>query len=177
MAKSKGRIILLSGTGSSGKTTLSQALRLKLEPQFHYYSSDQLADERFRPLDPVARFECRSMFFEGFHRSIAAFAQAGIDLLVEHIVEEQSWADALKELLSPFDVFWVGVHAPIAEIERRELLRGDRQIGEALHYLKTHSFCKYDVEVDTTRPIIQNVDTIIEAWRKRLLGNGSGDLQ
>jgi len=167
MARSKGRIILLNGTGSSGKTTLSQALRLRLEPQFHYYSSDQLADGGFRPLDPSTRFECRPMFFEGFHRSIAAFAQVGIDLLVEHIVEEQSWADDLKELLSPYDIFWVGVHAPIAEIQRRELLRGDRQIGEALYHLKTHSFCNYDVEVNTTRPIIQNVDTIFEAWRKR----------
>ena len=167
MTSGKGRIILLNGTGSSGKTTLSRALRLKLEPQFHYYSSDQLANEGFRPLDPEVRFEWRPMFFEGFHLSISAFAKVGIDLLVEHIVEEQSWADTLRELLSPFDVFWVGVHAPIAEIEQRERLRGDRHIGEALDHLKTHSFCKYDVEVDTTQPISENVDTIVDAWRNR----------
>jgi chloramphenicol 3-O phosphotransferase len=167
MTSRKGRIILLNGTGSSGKTTLSQALRLKLEPQFHYYSSDQLADEGFRPIDPEVRFACRPIFFDGFHISISAFAKAGIDLLVEHIIEEQSWADTLKKLLSPFDVFWVGVHAPIAEIERRELLRGDRRVGEAFYHLKTHSFCKYDVEVDTTRPIDENVDTIVDAWRNR----------
>ena len=96
-----------------------------------------------------------------------AFAEAGLDLLVEHIVERQRWADELKVLLSPFDVFWVGVHAPLAEIERRERLRGNRQIGEGVYHLKTHAFCRYDVEIDTMRPLEQNVETILAAWRSR----------
>jgi chloramphenicol 3-O phosphotransferase len=87
--------------------------------------------------------------------------------LVEHIVEEQSWADDLNILLAPFDVFWVGVHAPIAEIERREQLRGNRQIGEGLYHLKTHSFCKYDIEIDTTHSVDQNVAKIVAAWKDR----------
>jgi chloramphenicol 3-O phosphotransferase len=70
-------------------------------------------------------------------------------------------------LLSPFDVFWVGVHAPVAEIERRERLRGNRQIGEGVYHLKTHNFCRYDVEVDTMKPLEQNVETILDAWRSR----------
>ena len=135
MAKNLARIILINGTGSAGKTTLSKALRCKLDPQFHYYSSDQLANGGFRPLEARVRLENRALFFEGFHQSIAAFAGAGLDLVVEHIVEEQSWADALVELLSPFDLFWVGVHAPIDELERREQMRGDRQIGEARFHL------------------------------------------
>ena len=52
------------------------------------------------------------MFFDGFHRSIPVMAAAGLDLLVEHIVEEQHWADDLAALLAGLDVFWVGVHAP-----------------------------------------------------------------
>jgi len=167
MAQSRGRIILLNGTSSAGKSTLAKQLRVRLEPQFHYYASDQLADAGFRPLDGDARLEYREAFFAGFHRSIPAFAEAGLDLLVEHIVERQRWADDLKTLLSPFDVFWVGVHAPVAEIERRERLRGNRQIGEGLYHLKTHSFCRYDVEVDTMLPLEQNVETILTAWRGR----------
>lgn len=167
MAQSRGRIVLLNGTSSAGKSTLAKALRIRLEPQFHYYASDQLADTGFRPLDKDVRFRRRESFFEGFHRSIPAFAEAGLDLLVEHIVERQSWADDLKALLSPFDVFWVGVHAPVAEIERRERLRGDRQIGEGVYHLKTHSFCRYDVEVDTTEPLERNVEIILAAWRSR----------
>ena len=77
-----------------------------------------------------------------------------MDLLIEHIVEEKDWADQLQVLLSPFDVFWVGVHAPVAEIECRERLRGNRQKGEGLYHLKTHQFCTYDVEVDTTHTYV-----------------------
>jgi chloramphenicol 3-O phosphotransferase len=162
-----GRIILLNGTSSAGKSTLARALRPKLEPHFCFYASDQLADAGFRPLQPQARTAGRESFFEGFHRSIPAFAAAGLDLLVEHIVEEQSWADDLAKLLSPFDTFWIGVHAPLSELERREQLRGDRQIGEAAYHLKTHSFCHYDVEVDSMQPISQNVNIIVDAWKRR----------
>ena len=90
-----------------------------------------------------------------------------MDLLVEHIVEEQLWADDLAKLLAPFDTFWVGVHAPLAELERRERLRGDRQIGEALYHLKTHSFCRYNVEIDSMQPLSRNVNTIVKAWSRR----------
>ncbi len=167
MTHSKGRIILLNGTSSAGKTTLAKAMRVRLESQFHYYASDQLADAGFRPLDKEVGFKWREIFFEGFHCSIPAFASVGIDLLIEHIVEEQSWADELKILLASYDVFWVGVHAPIAELERRERLRGNRQIGEALYHLKTHSFCSYDIEVDTMQPLDQNVAAIVSAWKSR----------
>jgi chloramphenicol 3-O phosphotransferase len=163
----KSKIILLNGTVSAGKSTLAKALRPVLEPQFCYYASDQLADAGFRPLQLEARQAGRERFFRGFHQSIVAFAAAGNDLLVEHIIEEQNWADQLTELLAPFDVFWVGVHAPVEEIKRRERLRGDRTIGEGLFHLKTHSLCKYDLEVDTSQPVSETVSRIVESWNAR----------
>jgi chloramphenicol 3-O phosphotransferase len=162
-----GRIIILNGTSSAGKTTLAKTLRLKLEPAFCYYASDQLADGDFRPVDPEVRLAGRRRFFEGFHRSIPALADAGIDLLVEHIVEEQSWADELARLLGNYDVFWVGVHAPIHEIERRERMRGDRKVGEGRFHLKTHDYCRYHIEVDSGQPLDMIAEQIAEAWRNR----------
>lgn len=164
-----GRILLLNGTSSAGKSTLVKALRPRLEEGFCYYASDQLADEGFRPLTPAVRLATRQAFFDGFHRSIPAFAGAGIDLLIEHIIEEQKWADDLATLLTGFDVFWVGIHAPIEEIERREKARGDRTQGEGAFHLKTHSFCHYDVEVDTTTQSAEgNAEKIALAWRSRV---------
>jgi chloramphenicol 3-O phosphotransferase len=163
----KSRIIILNGTSSAGKSTLAKGLRPALEPQFCYLASDQLADAGFRPLQLEARAAGREKFFRGFHQSIAAFAAAGNDLLVEHIVESQSWADELTELLTPFDVFWIGVHAPSEEITRRERLRLDRTTGEGLYHLKTHSFCKYNLEVDSTQPLHETIPLIIEAWKAR----------
>jgi chloramphenicol 3-O phosphotransferase len=73
-----GRIILLNGTSSAGKSTLAEALRSRLEPQFHYPASDQLADAGFRPINDEVRPRWRDAFFDGFHRSIASFATAGV---------------------------------------------------------------------------------------------------
>ncbi len=162
-----GRIIMLNGTSSSGKTTLARALRPKLPASFCYYASDQLADAGFRPLDPAARAAGRETFFDAFHRSIPAMAAAGLDLLVEHIVEEPSWADDLAALLAGFDVFWVGVHAPAEVITDREVARGNCVIGEAAYHLKTHGFCRYDLEVDTTHPLEDITSRIVTAWHER----------
>lgn len=138
---------------------------------FCYYASDQLADGGFRVIKPET-FENgvpdeRARFFDGFHRSIASFADAGNDMIVEHIVEEPAWARQLETLLSPLDTFWVGVHAPIAELEQREIKRGTRSIGEAKYHLKTHDYCRYDIEVDTSDPEETVVSSVIDAWRRR----------
>jgi chloramphenicol 3-O phosphotransferase len=166
-----GRIIFLNGTSSSGKSTLAKALRAALAEPFCYYASDQLAESGFRAIrqkvrDAGLRDE-RARFFDGFHRSIVSFAEAGNDMLVEHIVEERSWAQQLQELFAHLDTFWVGVHAPLMEIERRERERGDRTIGEARYHLKTHDQCQYDIEVDTTLPNDSVVASIIKAWQAR----------
>jgi chloramphenicol 3-O phosphotransferase len=162
-----GRIIILNGTSSAGKTTLARALRPQLPTSFCYYSSDQLADAKFRPIDPTARLAGREQFFVGFHRTIPALASAGLDLLVEHIVEEQHWAEDLANLLKGFDVFWVGVHASVDLITEREKQRGERTIGEALYHLRTHEFCRYGVEVDTAQPAPDVTAAIVQAWKTR----------
>lgn len=165
-----GRIIFLNGTSSAGKSTLARALRETLPEPFCYYASDQLADAGFRVLKrgmhPGIRGE-RNRFFNGFHRSIAAFGEAGNDLIVEHIVEEKSWAEDLRTRTAHLDVFWVGVHAPIEDLERRERERGDRTIGEPRFHLKTHDYCTYDLEVDTRDPTGEVAARIVAAWLTR----------
>jgi chloramphenicol 3-O phosphotransferase len=165
--QSPGRIIFLNGTSSSGKTTLVHALRPKLPASFCYYASDQLADAAFRPIDPSARATGREMFFAGFHRSIPALASSGLDLLIEHIIEKQAWADELIDLLRGLDVFWVGVHVDQEILAERERQRGDRTIGEALYHLRTHDFCRYDIEVDSTQPLENVTQEIVQAWERR----------
>ncbi|MFT3789499.1 MAG: AAA family ATPase [Rudaea sp.] len=168
-----GCIVLINGTSSAGKTTLAKALQKHLDEPFCYYASDQLAEQGFRPLvDFTAGSSERERFFDGFHRSIAAFAMAGNNLIVEHIVEKQSWADELAQLLSPFDVFWVGVHAHLKELKRRERDRKNRSIGEARYHLATHKYCNYDIEVDSTLPLAANLKLIVDSWRRRISKSG-----
>ena len=168
-----GKIILLNGASSSGKSTLARGLQQNLDEPFWHFSIDHLFAARVLPKTRIDAGEfpwsgLRRQFFDGFHRCLPALADAGNNLIVEHIIEEKSWMRRLLCLLGTFDVFFVGIHCPLPELERRERERGDRRTGEAkTDYEVTHAFAVYDMEVDTTLPADRNVDSIIAGWRKR----------
>jgi len=104
----------------------------------------------------------------GFHRSIAAFAAAGLDLVVEHVIEQASWAEQLRDALRPFDVFWVGVRVPLNVLEDRERVRGDRSLGEASEHFGTHDHCVYDMEIENVGSPIAVAEQVVRFWKLRL---------
>ena len=168
-----GKIILVNGASSSGKSTLCRALQARLDEPFWHYSIDHfratgvLPDQRIASGD-FSWPELRPAFFEGFHRCLPALALAGNNLVVEHIVENQAWMSRLLQLLQHLDVFFVGLHCPHAELEKRELRRGDRRAGEARQdFPVVHAFCTYDIEVDSTQVPENNARAVLEAWRTR----------
>ena len=58
---------------------------------------------------------------------------------------------AYAGLLADFEVFWVGVYAPLDVLEARERQRGDRLIGLARwQYDRVHEGMNYDLEIDTS---------------------------
>jgi chloramphenicol 3-O phosphotransferase len=147
-----GRIIFLNGTSSSGKSAIAHELLAILDgdPYFHMAvdgfgamrARKEVAPER---LDDVLR-RTRA----GFHRAVAGMAAAGNDLVVDHVLSEP-WrlADCL-DVLADAEVFLVGVHCPLPELERRERARGDRPPGLAsLQYARVHAHGVYDVECDS----------------------------
>ncbi len=168
-----GKVILLNGASSSGKSTLAAALQAALEEPFWHYSIDHLLAASVLPRERIdaGHFtwkELRPQFFAGFHASVPALAAAGNNLVVEHIVESEPWMDRLANLLRGLDVFFVGVHCPLEELERRERLRGDRRIGEArADFETTHRHCEYDFEVSSTMPAEANAEAVIGAWKRR----------
>jgi chloramphenicol 3-O phosphotransferase len=168
-----GKIILINGPSSAGKSTLAQVLQERLEDPFWHISIDHLRDAKMLPLDRIRSGEfrwadVRPAFFEGFRRCLPALAGAGNDLIVEHIVETEAALSRLVELLAPFDVFFVGLHCPLPELERREAARGDRKVGEArTDFGIVHEFAAYDLDLDSTHPLEQNVDTLIATWKSR----------
>lgn len=168
-----GKIVLVNGASSAGKSTLCHALQAKLDEPFWHFSFDHLRNSGILPMQQIrsgkfAWSEMRSAVFDGFHRSLPALAEAGNNLLVDHIIETKDWMRHLVQILEPFDVFFVGVHCPLPELERREIERGDRRIGEARNdYVVTHTFGIYDIEVNSTEPLERNVDILIAAWKTR----------
>ena len=172
-----GRIIMLNGASSSGKTTLARSLRGLLDEPFLHLSSDQFVTAGMLPdrrdaAGPFAWWESmRPRFFDGFHRCIPALAAAGNDLIVEHIIEFPAWRTQLHDLLQGFDVFLIGVHCELAVLDSRELTRGDRRPGEGRAHVEDnhiHDLGPYDLEMDTTAGVDPALTgRLIDAWRAR----------
>lgn len=168
-----GKIILLDGASSSGKSTLARGLQAKLDEPFWHFSIDHLNAADVLPSARIKTgefvwHELRPQFFDGFHRCLPALAETGNNLVVEHIIETEEWMHRLLHLLGQLDVFFVRVRCPLRELERRELERGDRRIGEArADHEATRAFCIYDLEVDSTSSLDRNIEAVIAAWKRR----------
>jgi chloramphenicol 3-O phosphotransferase len=168
-----GKIIILNGASSSGKSTLAQAVQQLLPLPFWHYSIDHLVAARVLPSARIESGEfawpdLRQQFFEGFHHSIAAFAAAGNNLIVEHIVETEAWMHRLLLSLEDFDVFFVGLHCPLEELERRSRQRGNHKVSEArADFEVTHTFGAYDFEFASTEAVSVIAAQLVIAWSAR----------
>jgi len=168
-----GKIILINGASSAGKSTLARSLQHTLLEPFSHWSFDHLRESNALPMARIRNGELdwarmRPAVFDGFHRSLPAFAQAGNNLIVDHIIEQPQWLADLVRLLAPFDVFFVGVHCPLSELERRERQRGNRRSGEARGDFDTvHCFTEYDLDIDATQPTEDSVARLITGWHAR----------
>ena len=168
-----GKIILINGASSSGKSTLARQLQQTLPIPFWHFSFDHLRDSNALPMARIRSGEIdwsamRPAVFDGFHRCLPVLVEAGNNLIVEHIIENEMWMSDLVKLLTGLDVFFVGVHCPLPELERRERQRGNRRVGEArTDYQVVHSFAEYDLEIDSMQPNQDHVNTLVDAWKSR----------
>jgi chloramphenicol 3-O phosphotransferase len=166
-------IIFLHGPSSVGKSTLARAVQARIDAPFWHYSIDHLRDSGVLPSARIKRgdFAWRDMranFFEGFHRSIGAFAEADNNLIIEHILDTEGWLVRLADLLKGHKVLFVGLHVPLDELNRREKERGDRSAGSAeADYHSVHKGLRYDLELDTTSDVEANAGAVVSAWQAR----------
>jgi chloramphenicol 3-O phosphotransferase len=87
----------------------------------------------------------------GMLHAIAAMADQGSNLIVDDVILDGVRAQQYREVLSPHDVRFVGLFAPLDVLERRERERGDRLVGLARwQFGRVHSGMTYDLEIDTT---------------------------
>ena len=159
----RGAVILLNGTSSSGKTTIAKALQAALpEPYLHmsidgfvHQLPDSVLDRQEALIEEMPRL------LAGFHAATAATAFAGCNLIVDHVLEDPSWLDACVAAFGDLKVAFVGVMCPLAELERREAARGDRLRGLARYqHDRVHSHGIYDLKVDTS---VMSVEECVRA--------------
>lgn len=149
-----GRIILLNGASSSGKSSIGRALQQTFADPWFFFPVDALgamrSTEHTRPLDAgeidvmLRRTRC------GYHRAVAALASAGNDVIMDYPLSEPWRLADLLDVLAPYDVTLVDVHCSADELERRERTRSDRPVGLALSQVRVFEHDERDVAVDTT---------------------------
>jgi len=172
-----GRIILLNGSSSAGKTTLAITLQQLLPDPWHHIALDQFRDGlggRYRGLNsppgtpgaqglnvvPIAlgnervtdvQFgELGKQVLRGMRRAIAAFAREGNNVIIDDLMFEPEFLRDYLDALKGFDVLFVGVRCPIEVVNAREAKRPGRFPGTATsHFDRVHRHCVYDIEVDT----------------------------
>jgi chloramphenicol 3-O phosphotransferase len=162
-----GNIIFLNGSSSSGKTTIGRALQERLaEPYMLLSVDDLLGMYPAKFLDPKNQEEAKvvgllvSTTVCGLHRSVAGLAQAGNNVIVDHVLQEEGWLPECVACWEGLDVLFVGVRCPLEVAEKREQERGDREVGTARYqYERVHAHAVYDAEVDTS---VLSVDECVE---------------
>lgn len=168
-----GHIILLNGTSSAGKSTLAKALQTMLsEPYLHVgidtlvfalpkrYLYPPLWQEVFKYTWPpegsdgslvIEAAPLGHQLIAGLHHTVAALAQTGNNVIVDHVLLEPKWVQECATVLGPFPALFVGVYCPLAVVEQREQDRKDRTLGQArAQFYKVHAHGVYDLTVDTS---------------------------
>lgn len=172
-----GRVLLLNGTSSAGKTTLALALQRTLPDYWHYWALDQFRDgmpPRYRGLNaredepgsrglnvvPVhhirgkvaeIRFgDLGLRMLRGMRRAAAAFAQQGSNLIIDDLCLEREYLEDYVEVLHGLDVLFVGLRCSEETLGRREAARPGRFPGTAIRQEeRVHRHAVYDLELDT----------------------------
>jgi chloramphenicol 3-O phosphotransferase len=171
-----GRVLVLNGTSSAGKTTLATAL------QEQFASDDQCwiiigVDDIMSklPFDwvtyskHIGRHAHEGMAFvmvdghvehtigpigqqalAAYRASVAGAARAGLNVIVDEVLlSEDDW-NGWQDSLAGIDARWVEVSCPLEVIEKRERARDDRMAGIArAQYDIVHLYPAYDAKVDT----------------------------
>ena len=148
-----GKIILLNGVSSAGKSTLAKAIQQQAASTFYYMSIDmfiEMAGDKAVEKDTIRTIR---EAMQNFCAAIAALYQLDRNILVDVVCVKDGFdlLPALIEALHDKSVLLTHVKCSPNELEAREKARGDRDVGLARWQLDhAYTDIPYDIEVDTS---------------------------
>jgi chloramphenicol 3-O phosphotransferase len=171
-----GRIIALNGVSSSGKTTLARALQVSLPEPYYLVQLDAFEDmipERLLVGGAVEN-TALTLSAKAMHTTLALLSANGVGVIADYVFLDapglSGWLRDCVETLYELPVLFVGVHCSLQELERRELQRGDRDVGQAKwQFPRVHTHTTYDLQVDTSEC---SIDECVRAITERLCKPG-----
>jgi len=178
-------VIILNGVGSVGKTSTAKALQQVVGAPLLHLSMDgflemlppqmfghpdglvfETVDEGGHPSVVIRSGPVMARLMAGMRRAVVAMAEQGNSLVVDDVMVGGGEAEDYRRLLRGFDVYFVGLFAPLEVLEQRERARGDRAPGLARwQYERVHLGVDYDLKIDTAQmsPAMA-AETICEAF-------------
>jgi chloramphenicol 3-O phosphotransferase len=171
-----GAVIILNGPSSVGKSSIIKAFQaqqkspwlatgidhlyvgvipphwLDDKPEHHAIMTIKTTeDQEGKTVHAVFGPEGRKVI-KGMHRAIAAYAQAGNNVIVDYIKYEPEWLEDFQKALNGIKTMWVKVTAPLDTIIKREKERGTSPEGHARsHYHTVHENMPYNLTVNTDK--------------------------
>lgn len=164
----QGIIVFLNGTSSSGKTSIATQLINQDKLKFYHLSVDEICNglflnyveylnTKYPGVKPSSKEDeqkavqiLRDPMISIYYSTIKAFSTFGMNVVVDTLLDNEYWYNLCLDLFKDHSILFIGVKCSQIELQRREQLRGDRQIGLALsQYHRVHSYGEYDIELNT----------------------------
>ena len=162
----KGKIIILNGVSSSGKSTLARKLQERVSEAFFVIAGDDYMEMLGRSKYVDISNEAYVQFYMVECHTAKALSDIGMNLIMDSLFlkDEKIGLKEWIELLRDYPVLFVHVICPLEELRRREKARGDRDIGQGESQLaKLDPQNTYDITVDTHNSTTEEcADKIIE---------------
>ncbi len=181
-------IIIVSGTSSSGKSSVCEALKNQLGDSWLLFSTDgylSMLGNKFLELHPgnknvtmpndicyAARHddgtfeiipgELCSKLYLTIPNVLKLLSQQGFNIILDSFITIKDEFELYKNELSQFDPHFFYLHASPKIIAEREAKRGNRLKGSAIHWLKKFDFqSECDLVVDTEKMSIDQISNLI----------------
>ena len=173
MSESPGRVVMLVGTSSAGKTTTAAALQgcfdehhllvgfdvfmRMVDPRWAGHGPYTLQGFRYDPStvdnsgEAISTISCGPVgkrILNGTHCAVAALARSGNNVIVDEMLLDDTVLADWQTALDGLCVYVVQVQAPVEVLVARERQRKQRA-GLARGHLPMNSLASYDVAVDT----------------------------
>lgn len=173
----KGHIIFLNGTSSAGKSTLSWEIQGQSDEEYYWLSNDAFTD---MPHNTYYERDAKGTFHKAIammYKAVLLYVDNGINVIIDHVMLDDDQDKELMECARYFQdvhVTFVFVRCPLEELKRRELARGDREIGNAeKQYLSLYPESLYGVIVDTHVSSTSDCAAMILSENARLLADSN----
>jgi chloramphenicol 3-O phosphotransferase len=165
------KIILLNGCGSSGKTSIAQAVGHLCSELWLTFGVDTFID-----LIPFGRQESYLKFIPGQNESgptmhvdagpnaqklfgvMPRFAEmlaaSGNNLIIDEVLFHEDSLKAFAENLKHHTAYYIGIFCDLKVMQEREILRRDRGIGlsnDQIDRVHQGALNSYDFKVDTSK--------------------------